>query len=245
MPFECCTGDGTGTCDESAAIGLGDIVWFKPERLTSGRRDVYIPVLGSARGAGFAIAWQEDPSGLRPGKGKGPGEGWSGAITNHKSDMWYSYISYDNFSIVDENFESRGPGGGTDAEPDPDGTGFIDKTGLGRPKALVPFSLPVRITDNDMVNTHTLKVEPSTNCPAFPDSTGLNDPVCFPEVVDGSFVPINAEEIAAQFCGHPDADPATCCDPDDHEGDPNCEDLKGLFGNAERHQALCLPGAYN
>ena len=232
VPFECCTGEGTGSCDESAAIGLGDIVWFKPERLTSGRRDVYIPVLGSARGAGFAIAWQEDPSGLRPGKGKGPGEGWSGAITNHKSDMWYSYISYDDFSIVDENFESRGPGGGTDAEPDPDGTGFVDKTGLGRPKAKVPFSLPVRVTDNDMVNTHTLKVVPSSNCPAFPDSTGLNEPVCFPEVVDGSFLPINAEEIAAEFCGHPEADPATCCDPDNHEGDPNCEDLKGLFGNA-------------
>jgi hypothetical protein len=231
-PFECCTGVGTGTCDESAAIGLGDIVWFKPERLTSGRRDVYIPVLGSARGAGFAIAWQEDPSGLRPGKGKGPGEGWSGAITNHKSDMWYTYISYDDFSIVDENFESRGPGGGTDAEPDPDGTGFIDKTGLGRPKARVPFSLPVRITDNDMVNTHTLKVEPSTNCPVFPDSTGDNEAVCFPEVVEGSFLPINADEIAAEFCGHPDADPLTCCDPDNHEGDPNCEDLKGLFGNA-------------
>ncbi len=111
-PYECCTGVGTGDCDESAAVELGDIVWFKPERLTSGRRDVYIPMLGSARGAGFAIAWQEDPSGLRPGKGKGPGEGWSGAITNHKSDMWYSFISYDDFNIVDEDFESRGPGGG-------------------------------------------------------------------------------------------------------------------------------------
>ena len=88
------------------------------------------------------------------------------------------------------------------------------------------------MTDNDMVNTHTLKVEPSADCPEFPDSTGENDPICFPEVVDGSFVPIDAEEIAAEFCGHPDADPATCCDPDNHEGDPNCEDLKGLFGNA-------------
>ena len=78
------------TCDESAAVELGDIVWFKPERLTSGRRDVYIPMVGSARGAGFAIAWQEDPSGLRPGKGKGPGEGWSGAISNHKTDIWYT-----------------------------------------------------------------------------------------------------------------------------------------------------------
>lgn len=220
----------TPDIDETDGVVLGDIVWFKPERITSGRRDAYFVMMGSARGAGFAIAWQEDPNGLRPGKGKGPGEGWSGAITNHKSDIWYTHISYDEFNIVDEDFEPGGPGGGTDA--DPDGEGYLDKPGLGRPKALVPFALPVRVSDNDMVNTHTLKVEPSTDCPTFPDSTGENDPVCFPEVEDGSFVPIDAEEIAAEFCGHPDADPATCCDPDNHEGDPNCEDLKGLFGNA-------------
>jgi hypothetical protein len=231
VPFECCTGPVDGdSCDESAAVELGDVVWFKPERLTSGRRDVYIPMVASARGAGFAISWQEDPSGLRPGKGKGPGEGWSGAISNHKTDIWYSFISYDDFNIVDEDFESRGPGGGTDAEPDGD-EGYLDKPGLGRPKAMVPFSLPVRVTDNDMVNTHTLKVEPSTDCPTFPDSTGENAAVCFPEVVDGSFVPVDPEEIASEFCTHPDADPATCCDPENHEGDPNCEDLKGLFGN--------------
>ncbi len=220
----------TPDIDESDEVRLGDIVWFKPERLTSGRRDAYLPMIASARGAGFAISWQEDPSGLRPGKGKGPGEGWSGAISNHKTDIWYSFISYDDFNIVDENFESSGPGGGTDAEPTGD-EGYLDKPGLGRPKVLVPFSLPVRITDNDMVNTHTLKVEPSASCPTFPDSTGELEPVCFPEVVDGSFVPIDPEEIATEFCGHPDADPATCCDPDNHEGDPNCEDLKGFFGN--------------
>jgi hypothetical protein len=226
-PYACCTGEGTGDCE----VGLSDIIWLKPERITSGRRDAYLPMVDAARGAGFAIAWQEDPDGLRPGKGKGPGEGWSGAITNHKSDIWYTWISYDDFNIVDENFESRGPGGGTDGEPTGD-EGYLDKPGLGRPKALVPFALPVRITDNDMVNTHTLKVEPSTDCPTFPDSTGLNDPVCFPEVVDVSFVPIDPEEIAKEFCGHPEADPATCCDPDNHEGDPNCEDLKGFFGNS-------------
>jgi hypothetical protein len=217
----------TPDVDETNIVGLGDIVWFKPERITSGRRDVYIPMVGSARGAGFAIAWQEDPSGLRPGKGKGPGEGWSGAISNHKTDMWYTFISYDDFNLVDANFVPGGPGGGTDAEPTGD-EGYLDKPGLGRPKAQVPFALPVRITDNDMVNTHTLKVEPSSQCVTTPDAT---EQICFPEVVDGSFVPIDPEEIAKDFCGHPEADPATCCDPDNHEGDPNCEDLKGFFGN--------------
>jgi hypothetical protein len=219
VPFECCTGEGTGDCDESGAVVLGDIVWFKPERLTSGRRDVYIPMVGSARGAGFAIAWQEDPSGLRPGKGKGPGEGWSGAISNHKTDIWYSYITYEDFSIVDANFVPGGP---------PEDGGPEDKTGLGRPKALVPFSLPVRVSDNDMVNTHTLKVVSSSDCVTPPGGT---EPVCFPEVVDGSFVPMDPEAIAIQFCDHPDSNSETCCDPDNHEGDPNCEELKGLYGN--------------
>ncbi len=229
VPYECCTGVGTGECDESMAVVLGDIIWFKPERITSGRRDVYIPTVGSARGAGFAIAWQEDPKGLRPGKGKGPGEGWSGAITNHKADMWYTYISYDDFAIVDETFESSGPAGGTDAEPDGD-EGYLDKPGLGRPKALVPFALPVRISDNDMVNTNTLKVVQSEDCPTFPDSTGANAPVCFPEVVDGSFVPMDPDVMANLFCDGPDP-VQDCCDHDNHETDPNCEGLEGLHGN--------------
>ncbi|NNC92197.1 MAG: hypothetical protein HKN80_06860, partial [Acidimicrobiia bacterium] len=38
--------------DESDEVQLGDIVWFKPERLTSGRRDAYLPMVASARGAG-------------------------------------------------------------------------------------------------------------------------------------------------------------------------------------------------
>jgi hypothetical protein len=227
VPYSCCTGEGTGDCE----VGLGDVVWFKPERLTSGRRDAYLPMIGSARGAGFAIVWQEDPSGLRPGKGKGPGEGWSGAISNHKTDMWYTFITDNDFNIVDENFESRGPGGGTGGEPTGD-EGYLDKPGLGRPKALVPFALPVRITDNDMINTHTLKVEESTTCVTPPGGDPDNpDPICFPEVVDGSFVPIDPEEVAKEFCGHPEADPVTCCDPDNHQDDPNCEDLKGFFGN--------------
>jgi hypothetical protein len=229
-PFDCCTGVGTGECDESDAIGLGDIVWYKPERITSGRRDAYIPVVNSARGAGFAIAWQEDPKGLRPGKGKGPGEGWSGAISNHKTDIWYTYITRDDYSIVDENFVPGGP---------PDDGGPDERPGFGRPKAMVPFSLPVRISDNDTVNTHTLKVVESSTCvtPTAPDGTTVGDEVCFPEAVQDTesleytFVPIAEEEIAKEFCDHELADPDTCCDPDNHEGDPNCEDLKGLYGN--------------
>jgi hypothetical protein len=214
--------DDNGTVDDTTddyvrAVELGDIVWYKPERITSGRRDVYIPTVSSARGAGFAIAWQEDPSGLRPGKGKGPGEGWSGAISNHKTDIWYTYISHDDFSVVDANFLPGGP---------PEGGGPDDKPGLGRPKALVPFSLPVRISDNDMVNTDTLKVVEECSTPE-----GSTEEMCFPMVENGTFTPIDPEEIAVLFCDHPDANQDTCCDPEDHSSDPRCEDLKGLYGN--------------
>ena len=126
---------------------VGEIVWYKPERLTSGRRDANQAFMGGAPGAGFAIAWQEDPEGLRPGSAAGPGPGWGGATTNHKTDIWYSYITIPDFGKVDMNFV---PGG----DPEHD-----DPDLIGRPKALVPMSLPVRLSDNDVVNTDNLLVE--------------------------------------------------------------------------------------
>ena len=131
--------------DVDAGLGdfVGDIVWFKAERLTSGRRDANQVFMGAADDAGFAIAWQEDPEGLRPGQAKGPGPGWGGATTNHKTDIWYSYITWDDFAEVDENFVS---GGDPQHELDME----------GRPKALVPMSLPVRVTDNDVVNSDNI-----------------------------------------------------------------------------------------
>ncbi len=148
--------DGTGYYQ------VGDIQWFKPERLTSGRRDANQVFMGSFDGAGFAIAWQEDPEGLRPGQAKGPGPGWGGATTNHKTDIWYSYIHMDNFTLVDENYISNG-----------DQLHENDAEVLGRPKALVPMHLPIRITDNDVVNTDNLKIEidPVTKLPPT-DSDG-------------------------------------------------------------------------
>ncbi|PLX89482.1 MAG: hypothetical protein C0618_01115 [Desulfuromonas sp.] len=156
--------------NEAKTLAVGDVVWFKPERLTSGRRDAYIPVVGGTRGAGFAIAWQEDPSGLRPGKGKGPGEGWSGAIANHKTDIWYSYILPEDFDLVDGNFV---PGGDPDEEA----------PGVGRPKFLVPFSLPVRISDNDMLNTDTLKVVVGDD--GLPEINGETE----------SYTPVDPEDV--------------------------------------------------
>ena len=158
--------------DNGLGVYVGDIVWFKPERLTSGRRDANQVFMGASDGAGFAIAWQEDPGGLRPGSAAGPGPGWGGATTNHKTDIWYSYITWADFAKVDVNFQ---PGG--DPEHDIE----------GRPKALVPMSLPVRLSDNDTVNTDNLMVELDGNINPVVDADGNWIPVINPETDgDGS-----------------------------------------------------------
>ncbi len=71
----------------------GTVQWFKPERLTSGRRDATQLFAGAGEDVAFAVVWQEDPKGLVPGEGDGPGDGWSGSNTNNKTDIWYSYIT--------------------------------------------------------------------------------------------------------------------------------------------------------
>ncbi|MFH1216100.1 MAG: choice-of-anchor O protein [Pseudomonadota bacterium] len=126
----------------------GDITYFKPERLTSGRRDAYQLFLAGAGGSGFAMVWQEDPKGLQPGDAKGPGPGWGGATTSHKTDIWYSFLPWADFAVKDENFVIGG-------DPEHDFSDDFE----GRPKALAPMSLPVRLTDNDAVNTDNLMVQ--------------------------------------------------------------------------------------
>jgi hypothetical protein len=135
------------TCRGIVDPETGDVKWFKPERLTSGRRDACQLMFNGNPGTGYGIVWQEDPEGLRPGKEAGPGEGGSGATTNHKTDIWYSYISWADFAKVDENFVSGG-------EPEHD-----DELVAGRDKALVPCSLPIRLSDNDVVNFANIKLE--------------------------------------------------------------------------------------
>ena len=162
---------------------VGDIVWFKPERLTSGRRDALQIFMGGASGAGFALAWQEDPEGVRPGKFAGPGHGWSGATTNHKTDIWYSYISWADFAKVDLAFVSGG-----DPEHDVDAADAADPddTSVGRPKALVPMSLPIRLTDNDVINTHNILVE-----------LGEND-VPVQDEENGNYTPVSNEDALSE-----------------------------------------------
>lgn len=125
--------------------------WFKAERLTSGRRDVNRVETVCVAGAGCAITWQEDPEGLRPGQGEGPGEGWSGAIANSQTDVWYSYIALDKFDVV------QNPADETGATPmvfaDYEAAAAADADGVTqKPKPFVPFAMPMRLTDNAKCN---------------------------------------------------------------------------------------------
>jgi hypothetical protein len=130
-------GDDPSTEEQEATY----VMWAKPERLTSGTRDANLPAVDCAMGAGCILTWQEDPEGLRPGQGLGPGEGWSGAIANSQTDIWYSYISYQDFDLVFAAEDTVGAITMADYALLPDTT---------MPKPYVPMAIPVRLTDNAM-----------------------------------------------------------------------------------------------
>lgn len=126
VPFSCIW-TARGVYDEDEK----EVVWHAPMQLTTGRRDTNkIGIASSAEG--FVMTWQEDPVGLRPGGGSGPGDGWSGASTNHKSDIWYSYIPM-----------------GTEEEPYFSATdGSVTEDDTTKPKSAFNLSYPVPVTDN-------------------------------------------------------------------------------------------------
>jgi hypothetical protein len=131
-------GDDPSTTD---VVEATHVVWTVPERLTSGARDANLPAVDCAMGAGCILTWQEDPEGLRPGQGLGPGEGWSGAIANGQTDIWYSFISDRDFDLV---FADDGVVGAVD---------MYAYEALGdatMPKPYVPMAIPTRLTDNAM-----------------------------------------------------------------------------------------------
>lgn len=134
VPFSCVwTARGTIV---QATDGTSKVIWRKPERLTSGRRDANRIEVGMAEDGGFVVTWQEDPKGTLPGQGEGPGEGWSGATVNHQTDIWYSYIPWTHFDAADAN-----------------GDGVADSTATlltttEKPAVVTRMSIPVRITDN-------------------------------------------------------------------------------------------------
>ena len=144
IPYSC-----VWTARATIDPATGDIQWFKPEKVTSGRRDAYQLFAGAGTDVAFAIVWQEDPKGLRPGEGEGPGDGWSGARSTNKTDIWYSYITLSDFARIDYDYPASGPGHDSDIVD-------FDPELAGRVKALVPMSLPVRISDNDVCSRENI-----------------------------------------------------------------------------------------
>ena len=149
---ELVAGDDPRTTDVTEASFMR---WFKAERLTSGARDVNrIETVGVA-GAGFAITWQEDPEGLLPGQGEGPGEGWSGAIANSQTDVWYSYIDIEDFNVVQDPADETGATAMTFTDYEAAAAASEDITQT--PKPFVPFAMPMRLTDNAKCNVENPK----------------------------------------------------------------------------------------
>lgn len=135
VPYSCLWSARGVLRENPEATGTTELVWFQAERLTSGARDVNRVETACIAGAGCAITWQEDPEGVRPGEGEGPGTGWSGATTASKTDIWYSFIEWEDFDIVND-----------DDEPLPLADNSLD---TGRPTPYVPMMAGVRLTNND------------------------------------------------------------------------------------------------
>ncbi len=135
VPYNCLWSARGILREDPEALGTTELVWLQAERLTSGRRDVNRIETQCVAGAGCAVTWQEDPEGLRPGEGEGPGTGWAGSTTASKTDIWYSFIEWEDFDIVDVNGELV-----------PLADNIMDS---GRPTPAVPMMVPVRLTNND------------------------------------------------------------------------------------------------
>ncbi len=133
VPYSC-VWTARGTIETDPDTGGSLVLWRQAERLTSGVRDAHRIEVSCALNAGCAVTWQEDPEGLRPGDGEGPGEGWSGAVAHKGTDIWYSFMDWANFDAVDVD------GDGIADDP-------LEATGALKP--LVPMAIPVRLTDNE------------------------------------------------------------------------------------------------
>ena len=164
-----------GTPGEEGDYG---IEWRQAEQLTSGTRDsnkIWI----AAEDVGFALTWQEDTEGLRAGKGAGPGEGYSGATTNHGSDIWYSYINMNDFGDVCEDADGPDNIAGNDDDCLTVLDGVDDITAISalveKPKPAANFAYPVRITNNEVCSADAT-TETKLYCHAlYPDLSTTED----------------------------------------------------------------------
>ena len=154
-----------------------NIIWHAPMQLTTGVRDsnkIWI----EASASGFAMTWQEDPEGLRSGKGEGPGDGWSGATTNHGADIWYSSLKMEEFNAI---------------------VATDDVT--VKPKSANNFHYPVRITDNQKCKLNDANAKPYCvdMCAEYGDPDG--DGSCntgYTDMLDGNNTTLNGDTGASR-----------------------------------------------
>lgn len=78
----------------------GGLTWGAPQQLGDASRDAK-QVAARGTGAGIALVWQEDPHGLQPGEGDGPGDGGSGAKASQGTDIWYTALRISDFAGMD------------------------------------------------------------------------------------------------------------------------------------------------
>jgi hypothetical protein len=87
-------------CLWTARSADGGLNWVK-QRLTDGFLDTDEDVPAgfvkytndTTATGGFAITYQADPAGLKPGEAEGPGEGASGAAVNPGTNVWYTFLT--------------------------------------------------------------------------------------------------------------------------------------------------------
>jgi len=145
VPYNCLWAARGVLRENPDAEGTSELVWLQAERLTSGRRDVNRIETSCVAGAGCAISWQEDPEGLRPGEGEGAGTGWAGATTNSQTDIWYSFIEWEDFDVVVD--------GNNEFVPLADLSLGDQGLGTGRPQPAIPMMVPARLTNNARCQT--------------------------------------------------------------------------------------------
>jgi hypothetical protein len=139
VPYNCLWSSRGILREDPENLGTTEVVWTQAERLTSGRRDVNRVEVKCVAGAGCSVTWQEDPEGLRPGEGEGAGTGWAGATTNSQTDVWYSFVEWEDMDIIDPDSLTNS------ADPLPLADNLLE---AGRPQPYVPMMVPVRMTNN-------------------------------------------------------------------------------------------------
>ena len=158
--------------------GTTELVWFQAERLSSGRRDVNRIETACVTGAGCAVTWQEDPEGLQP---ETAGAAWDGATTHRQTDIWYSFIEWEDFDIITDN-----------AGPIPLADNILDSA---RPMPYVPMMVAARLTNNAHCEFPVTGLEQSYCNAAVAADYGIVD-----QCVGAIEIPLGAQDTLTPIC---------------------------------------------